>query len=103
MKQPSDLYLNAITDKDVKKAVCSIDDDPRQPCAFLIGPHGSFGIITYDGQMRNLKMTQPGVGRVTALKTQGPTDIGVYTRSKANPACWMHDDPAAGHSQICVW
>lgn len=101
--QPNDRYLNALTDKEVRKAFCSIDDAARQPCAFLLGAHGSFGIVTYDGQMRDLRMLAPGVGAVTIYDIHGPSKGGYYARSKANPACWVRDDPVLGHGQICVW
>ena len=91
-------YKEALGTRGFRTALCAIDDEDRQPCAFAPRGRGSFTIITRSGDTYALDIVRTGVGRGNYLGSGKPHFLGAMFRDQAEPACWNGED-----TKICVW
>lgn len=78
---------------------CLFDAPPRQRCTFYPrNGDGSFVLERADGRLVYLTRTGAQAMRVSVSNGRSSADVGTFTRSRDDRACWVRQD-----RRICAW
>ena len=90
-----------------KPAICQTIGEPKEHCTFIArNGDGSFDIITANERVSFDKVGQDTMNVTWTLpdgRLGATRDLGVYTRSQANRACWIQKDMSGKTSGWCIW